>query len=214
MKKGKTSKRLRRNRFRLLLYDRVMSRMRLPSLILAALSFGFWYGITSQRISWPSVDKANLLRSSGFFFLGYWLFTVLSPLLAYVRVLDNHLLLRTPIYRLRIPYQNILNTRLVEVQKLFQPSKLSASQHGLLRPFFGRTAVAIDLQGLSPPGIRLRLFFHRLIFSPDTLGLVLLVQDWLGLSHLLSIKLDEWRMIHSSHITRGASDAADILKQS
>lgn len=214
MKKRKTSKRHHRNRFRLLLYDRVMSRIRLPSLILAASCFGLWYGITSQRIDYFSIDKANLLLTSGIIFSSYWLFTVISPLLAYVRILDDHLLLKTPFYRLRISYENVLNTRPVEVRKLFHPSKLSGSQHSLLRPFLGRTALAIDLHGLPPPDFRLRLFFHRLTFSPDTLGLFLLVHDWLGMSHLLSIKVDEWRMIHSSHITRGASDAADILKQS
>jgi hypothetical protein len=214
MRKRKKPKRRRRSRFRLLLYDRVMSRTRFPSLLLAVVSLGLWYGVTSQLIDWLSPDKASLLLPSGCLFIGYWLFTVISPLLAYVQILEDHLLLKTPFYRITIPYQNILNTRPVEVQKLFNPSKLSSNQYSLLRPLFGRTALAIDLQGLPPPGFRLRLFFHRLTFSPDTLGLVLLVQDWLGLSHLLSNKVDEWRMTHTSHITRGASDAADILKQS
>ena len=75
------------------------------------------------------------------------------------------------------------------------------------------TALAIDLQGLPPPSFLLRLFFHRFTFSPDTLGLVLLVDDWLGLSRQLTTKVDEWRMAQSTHPTRGASDAADIIRQ-
>jgi hypothetical protein len=212
MKRKRKSKRLLPKRFRLLLYDRVLSRVRIPSLILAILSLGLWYGSTSQWLDWPPTDKANILLSAGAFFIGFWMFTWLSPLLAYVQVFENHLHLQTPIYRINIPYTNIRNTRPVEVQKLFPPSKLSSGQRDFLRPFYGRTALAVDLQGLPPPNFIFRMFFHRFTFSPDTLGLVLLVEDWLRLSHQLSTRLDAWRMAYSSHPTRGASDAADILK--
>jgi hypothetical protein len=212
MKRKRRSKRPRANRFRLLLYDRVMSRVRTPSLILALLSLGTWYGIKSQWLNWPSIDKADLLLSSGLFFSGFWIFAWLSPILAYVQVLENHLLLQTPIYRLNLPYENIHNTRPVEVQKIFPPSRCSSGQRDFLKPFYGRTALAVDLHGLPPPSFLLRLFFHRFTFSPDALGIVLFVEDWLGLSHQLSTRVDAWRMARSTHPTRGASDAADILK--
>jgi hypothetical protein len=212
MKRKKRSNGFRPKRFRLLLYDRVLGRVRILSLILAILSLGLWYGITSQWLNWPPIDKANILLSAGAFFTGFFIFTWLSPFLAYVQVFENHLHLQTPIYRINIPYQHIHNTRPVEVQKLFPSSNLSSSQRDFLRPFYGRTALAVDLQGLPPPSFIFRMFFHRFTFSPDTSGLVLLVEDWLRLSHQLSTRLDAWRMAHSSHITRGASDAADILK--
>ncbi len=212
MKRKTSSKRFRSNRFRLLYYDRVMSRVRFPSFILAVLSLALWYGVKSQWLNWPSIDKANLLLSSGLFFSGFWIFTCLSPILAYVQVLENHLHLQTPIYRLNIPYQNIHNTRPVELQKIFPPSRLTSGQQEFLKPFYGRTALAVDLQGLPPPSFVLRLFFHRFTFSPEALGIVLMVEDWLGLSHQLSTRVDAWRMARSTHPTRGASDAADLLK--
>jgi hypothetical protein len=207
----KKSKRTRPNRFRLLLYDRVMSRVRIPSLILAVLSFGLWYGIGSQWIHWPLIGNANILLPSGVFFSGFWVFTWLSPYLAYVQILEDHLHLQTPFYRIDIAYEHIHNTRPVEVQKLFPSSRLSSGQQDFLKPFYGRTALAVDLQGLPPPNFTLRLFFHRFTFSPDALGMVLIVKDWLGLSHQLSTRIDAWRMARSKHPTRGASDAADIL---
>ncbi|OGO15082.1 MAG: hypothetical protein A2Z14_05385 [Chloroflexi bacterium RBG_16_48_8] len=205
------SKRPRPNRFRLLLYDRLMSRIRIPSLILAISNLTLWYGVKSQWLHWSSSDKASLLLSSGLLFLGFWIFSWLSSILAYVQILDNHLRLQTPFYRLNIPYKHIHNTRPVEVQKIFPPSNLSSSQRGFLRPFFGRTALAINLQELPSPHFLLRLSFHRFTFSPDALGFILIVEDWLGLSHQLSTKIDAWRMARSTHPTKGASDAADIL---
>lgn len=206
------SKRRRQKRFRLLLYNRLMSRLRIPSFLIAASLIGLWYGITSQWIDWLTPNKTLLLLSSGLLFFGFWVLTLLSPILAYVQILDDHLRLQTPIYRLKVPYEHIRNTRPVEVQKMFPPSKLSSNQRSILRPYYGRTALAIDLQGLPPPSFLLRLFFHRFTFSPDTLGLVLLVDDWLGLSRQLTTKVDEWRMAQSAHPTRGASDAADIIR--
>jgi extradiol dioxygenase family protein len=214
MKRGRKSKRSRPHRFRLLLYDRVMVRVRIPSLVLAVLSLALWFGVNRQWLSWPSANKSYLLLSSGVFFTGFWIFTWLSPILAYVQILEDHLRMQTPFYHLKIPYKQIHNTRPVEIQKLFPPSKISSSQHEFLKPFYGRTALAVDLQGLPPPNFILRLFFHRFTFSPDSLGIVLLVDNWFGLSHQLSTRVDAWRMAHSTHPTRGASDAADILNDS
>jgi hypothetical protein len=214
MKKWRRAKRSRPHRFRLLFYDRVMVRVRIPSLILAVLSLALWFGLDQQWLGWPSANHSYLMLSSGVFFTGFWIFTWLSPILAYVQIMEDHLRMQTPFYRIRIPYKQIHNTRPVEIQKLFPLSRISSSQHEFLRPFYGRTALAVDLQGLPPPNFILRLFFHRFTFSPDSPGIVLLVDNWLGLSNQLSAKVDAWRMAHSTHITRGASDAADILSDS
>jgi hypothetical protein len=214
MKRRKSSKKTHPHRFRLLYYERVMSRIRTPSLILAVLCLALWFGIRSQWLSWPSANKSYLLLSSGVFFMGFWIFTWLSPILTYVQILDDHLRMQTPFYHIKIPYKHIHNTRPVEIQKLFPPSRISSSQQEFLKPFYGLTALAVDLQDLPPPNFILRLFFHRFTFSPDALAIVLLVDNWLGLSYQLSSRVDAWRMAHSTHPTRGASDAADILGDS
>lgn len=207
-------KRRSSNRYRLLLYDRFIGPHRILSFLISASLLGLWFAVSTQILDLPFLNVSGLFLSGAILFFGFWVYTMLGPFLSYAQTRDDHLLLQTPIYRLKIPYRIIRNTRPVEVRKIYPPSKLSAGQNSFLKPFFGHTALAVDLQGLPPPNIFLRLFFHRFTFSPDSLGIILLVQDWMGLSHQLSNRVDEWRMAHSDHPTQGASDAANILRES
>jgi hypothetical protein len=207
-------KRQRGKRFRLLYYDRLIGRKRVPSFLIAATLLGLWFGVSTQELGWPDQEMANLLLSAGLLTLGFWLFTLLGPILAYAQTHEDHLSLQTPIYRLKIPYRHIRNTRPVKLQRIYPNATLSYGQRNFLRPFLEHTALAIDLQGLPSPSILLRLFFHRFTFSPEATGLVLLVEDWMGFSRQLSNRIDHWRMMHTHHPTHGASDAADILSQS
>jgi hypothetical protein len=205
-------KRRRKNRYRLLLYNRFLGRYRILSFLIFVALLVSWFAISTKLFVLPFTNISGLFLSGAILFFGFWLFTILGPLLAFAQAHDEHLLLQTPLYRLRIPYQQILNTRPVEVRKIFPPSSLSVGQHSLLKPYFQQTALAIDLQGLPPPNFALRLFFHRFIFSPESTGIILLVDDWMGLSNQLSVRVDTWRMAHSDHPTQGASDAANILR--
>jgi hypothetical protein len=205
-------KRRRKNRFRLLLYNRFLGRYRILSFLIFIVLLVSWFAISTKLFVLPFNNISGLFLSGAILFFGFWFFTILGPLLAFAQAHDDHLLLQTPLYRLRIPYQQILNTRPVEVRKIFVPSSLSVGQHILLKPHFQQTALAVDLHSLPPPNFALRLFFHRFTFSPESTGIILLVDDWMGLSNQLSVKVDTWRMAHSDHPTQGASDAANILR--
>jgi len=207
-------KRRRKNRYRLLLYDRFIGRHRILSFLIFVALLVSWFAVSTQLFTLPFNNISGLFLSGAILFFGFWLFTMLGPLLAFTQTQEDHLLLQTPIYRLMIPYHLILNTRPVEIRKIFPPSSLSAGQHNLLKPLFGHTALAVDLQGLPPPNFYLRLFFHRFTFSPEATGLILLVDDWMDLSNQLSNSIDAWRMAHSDHPTQGASDAANIFRGS
>jgi hypothetical protein len=204
----------RKNRYRLLLYDRFIGRFRLPAFLTSLALVATWFALSINLFTLPFNNISSLFLSGAILFFGFWLFANLGPLLAFTQAHDDHLRLQTPLYRIKIPYQQILNTRPVEVRKVFPPSSLSVGQHSLLKPLFGYTALAVDLQQLPPNNIHLRLFFHRLTFSPEAAGLVLIVDDWMGISNQLSDKVDSWRMAHSDHPTHGASDVVSILRDS
>lgn len=205
-------KRRRKSRYRLLLYERYLSRYQIFSFLISAVLVGSWFALSTQIFTLPFNNISGLFLSGAILFFIFGLFTTLSPFLAFVQTKEDHLLLQTPFYRLRVPYHLILNTRPVEVRKIFHPSGLSAGQHSLLKPLFRHTALAVDLQGPPLPKFPLRLFFHKFTFSPEANGLILLVDDWMGLSSQLSVKVDSWRMAHTDHPTHGASDAANILR--
>jgi hypothetical protein len=69
---------------------------------------------------------------------------------------------------------------------MFPPSSLARGQRGLLAPFFGMTALGLDLRGLPLSGLARRLFFSRFLFAPDQTGLVLIVRDWMALSRQIA----------------------------
>ena len=207
------SKRKRRHgdRFRLILYRRMIGRHRWTVFLIAITFFGSWYLINSQQLHWVPPVSPDLLLIAGAITLCYWIFTLLGPLLAYTQARETHLRLQTPFYRLTIPYRHIRSVRPVEIRKAFSPSSLNGLQRRFLGPFFNRTAVAVDLQDLPRPSPMLRLYFHKFLFAPDSPGFVLLVDNWIALSHQLSNRIDAWRMQHSRSPRSGASDAAQIL---
>ena len=206
-------KRKHGDRFRLLLYYRMIGRHRLIVFLLAAILLGLWYAIDSGLVSWSHPLSSGLLFAAGFICLCFWLFTLLGPLQSYAQPREDHLRVQTPFYRLKIPYANIRSVRPIEMRKAFPPASMGGSQRGFLDPYFMRTAVAVDLQGMPKLSPLLRVFFHKFVFSQDSPGVVLLVENWIALSHQLSNRIDSWRMRTSRPIRSAGSDAAQILHE-
>ncbi len=131
--------------------------------------------------------------------------------MAYVQPRQDHLRLQTPIYRLKVSYRRIHNTRPVNIARMFPPSKLKVAQQRLLEPFYGSTALGVDLHGYPIHPLLLRLFLNRFMLAADQPGLVLLVSDWMALSNQLSSLTDAWRSAQQLEGQDPISDAAAIL---
>ena len=199
-------------RFRLLVYQRVIGRQRLPSFLLAVICIGLWYGVRFESLAWPSSSTADLLLPAGLLSFAFWGFSLIAPRQAYAQARDDHLRLQTPIYRVKVAYSGIKNTRPVKMGKVYAPTSLKLGQRRFLAPYIGHTALAIDLDE-KPRYFRfLRLFLHRFTFAPDSAGFIILVEDWIALSHQLSSRIDTWRMTHSVQLRGDVSDAAYILQ--
>lgn len=200
------------DRHPLLLYRRILSRYRPPALLLALLLLGFWYPVGRGMLPWPRPPADAWLLSGGLVALAYWTFARLGPRWAYVQPREDHLRVQTPIYRLKISYRRIENTRPIDFAKMFPPSTLSNKDRRLLEPFFSATAVGIDVYGWPiRPGV-LRLFLNRYFLATDRPGLVLLVQDWMGLSNQLASRIDAWRSAQRKP-RKESRIAADILRE-
>ena len=200
------------DRFRLLLYERRLSRYRQPAITLAVLLLGLWYPVSINYLDWPSPATAPWLMTGGLISLAFWLFTLLGPRLAYAQPREDHLRLQTPFYRLKISYRRIHNTRPIDFAKMFPPPMVRRRDRWLLRPFFGATALGIDVQGWPLSPTVLRIFFNRFFFAVDQPSFVLLVENWMALSNQLSSHMDAWEGTHRERPRGPGFDASDILR--
>lgn len=201
----------RHDRFPLLLYQSIMGRYRRPSLLLALLLGGLWLPASNGLFTWPSAEASGWLLSGAAVSLTFFFFTLLGPNLAYVEPRQNHLRLRTPVYRLNISYQRIRNTRPVDLKKTFPPSSLGAASRRALEPHYGRTALGVDLGSFPLSPFLLRWFFHPLFLAPDRPGFILIVDDWMRLSEILSDRMGGDRDQGSSPSGQHSSAAARII---
>jgi hypothetical protein len=201
------------DRFRLLLYERRIKRFRQPALTLTLLLWVLWYLVKENYLEWPPPPNAPWLMAGGLVASIFWLFTLIAPRMAYAQPHADHLRLQTPIYRLKISYRRIHNTRPIDFAKTFPPSRVRRSDRWLLQPFFGATALGVDVTDWPLKPSVLRLFFNRYFFAPDQPSFVLLVQDWMALSNQLSSKMDAWRGKDRERPRGPGIDVADILRE-
>ena len=170
---------------RLLLYERLYSLWRTPSLLLTILAAGLSlfapgpFGTLQIRVAMAAVAVLSLL---------VYIYAVLAPRLAYVQPRPNALLLSTPFFRLNISYSRVRTTRPVP----FDPRGTPWSDAHVLDPFRGRTQVALDLNRY-PISLRwLRFFLMPYLLPKDFLGFQFLVADWMALSRDIEGQRAEW----------------------
>lgn len=111
-----------------------------------------------------------------------------APRVAHVRCEPTCLRLQGPLMPLLISYRRVERTRLMLMAKVFDPRRDRAARRWP-PAYWGMTAVLVDLKGYPVPPWWLRLWFDRHLFLPGGTGLVLLVEDWMGLSQQLDSAL-------------------------
>jgi hypothetical protein len=202
------------DRFPLLLYQEAIRAPRRAATLLSVLLLGLWYPVSLRWLAWPQPPADRWLLAGGLVSLAFALFAILSPRFAYVQPMRDHLRLSTPIARVVVSYRRIEATRPVDVAKAFPRALLHHGERRLLLPFAGKTALGVDLYSLPIRPFLMRLFFHRLMLSPDKTGFIFIVPDWIELSRQLSGQLDAWRTAQQSRPRRpGPTMAADLLRE-
>ena len=115
--------------------------------------------------------------------------TLLFRLRAHARCTADSVRVRLPFYQFEIPYSEIKNVRPTELFRLFPPRDQRWSQRRFLAPLFGATVLAIDLDRLPNRKVWLGLWMNKYMLSPDRVGVILAVRDWMG----FRAELDEFR---------------------
>jgi hypothetical protein len=88
----------------------------------------------------------------------------------------------TPFLRFRISFRRMRSVYPVLVQQLFPKEEAKWTERNFLEPFYGKTALVMELKGFPLNPVLLRLFLPAQMFSPRTTGFVIIVPDWMKLS--------------------------------
>jgi len=170
------------SRYTLLLYKRVMDRLWKSTLFLGLILLGLWgWGWFSPLVLIEAQNSAWLLAGAGLV-LGFTLFAFFGRNMAYVQAQPDHLRLVTPFLRTNISYRRVRSVHPANFQQLFPPNEARWAEKRLLEPFYGQTAVVVDLSDYPIPPVFLRLFLAPQMFSKSNKGFVLLVPDWMAFS--------------------------------
>ncbi|HEC34091.1 MAG TPA: hypothetical protein ENI37_05175 [Chloroflexi bacterium] len=172
----------RGDRFPLLVYTPLWQRWgRLGPLLMLASGLLWWL---SPRVLGPTPLRPLALfpvLAGGVLFL----YSLAARKMAYAQCFSTCLRIQTPIYPLIISYRRVSGTRPMQMRRLFDPQKDRAARRAWPSRYWGMTAVVLELKGFPVSKNWLRLWFDRHLFLPDGTGLVLLVEDWMGLSRQL-----------------------------
>jgi hypothetical protein len=104
---------------------------------------------------------------------------------------------------LKISYRRIRSVRNSELQDIFPPKSVRWAVRDLLEPFYGTSAVILELNGYPVSPMLLRLLLPPTMLMPKGTGLVLVVKDWMALSTELDSFNDNFRMSRGPRPTVG-----------
>jgi hypothetical protein len=106
----------------------------------------------------------------------------------------------TPFLNLKVAYRRIRSIHPALLQQIFPKESARWAETSFLEPFYGKTAIIIEVRGFPMNPSLLRLFLPRYMFSPMTSGFVLMVPDWMKFSTELDTLRGNW--LHNQKMSR------------
>lgn len=180
-------------RFPLLIYNRLGRRWTRLGLLLTLLAAALLLLLTLVL----HVEFSTWLRYlvplpilAGLALLAYGL---LISRVCYVQCTARSLRIQASIYHLLISYRRIKAVRPVQLSRLFDPQKEKAARRLWPNKYWSMTALVVELSKFPVSERWLRLWLDRYLFWQEGTGLVLLVEDWMGLSQQLDSARSAYR---------------------
>jgi hypothetical protein len=192
----------RGKRFRLLIYERMWQKWGFLSLLVALASAALW--ILAPRIRFLPSSLRLLILVPALASFAIFAYTFTARRMAWVQCRPSHLRIQTPIYPLTVSYARIKVVRPTEFSQVFDPSKEKPARRNWLRPYWGMTAVVVEISKFPMKKEWLRLWFNRYMFSPEATGFVFLVDDWMTLSRQLDDFRNNWELQRAARRKRSA----------
>jgi hypothetical protein len=175
----------RGDKFQLLIYARMWQRWAWPSILIIPASAALWWysptiTIISQRFRMLTLAPALV----AFLILAYAFW---ARKRSWVQCRQKHLYIQTPFYPIAVSYGRIQDVRPQQFSHIFDPAQEKPARRRWLRPYWGKTVLAVDLSSYPIGQAWLRLWLSPYVLNPP--GLVLLVDDWMALSR----QIDDFR---------------------
>ena len=190
------------NRYPLLFYRRTMGRIWKATFILGlVVAAAGWWALLNKTI-FLGFSSDMWLFMVAFLAFAISIFAFIANYLAYVQAHESYLFIATPFLRFRISFRRIRSAHPVLVQQLFPKEKSSWAERSFLDPFYGKTALVIELNGYPIQPALLKLFLPAQMFSPRSTGLVLMVSDWMKLSTEFDSLKGAWLQMQSSRMRK------------
>ena len=166
----------------LLLYRRWMNRIwKIVFLLGLVLAFIWaWLIWESTTVSILSLNLILLVVVVLVFLMSFFFF--FARYRAFVRPFPKYMKLVTPFLSMNISYRRMRSVRPMLVQQIFPREDLRRSQRNVMEPFYGKTALVLELKKFPIKESWLKIFLPPSMFSPHFTGLVLIVPDWMTLS--------------------------------
>ncbi len=180
-------------RHSLLIYKRSMDRLWEATLLLGLILAGLWWQLTSGSTPLIETRQTTWIMVGAIVTLVFFLFAFLARKMAYVQPRRDHLRLITPFLRLQISYRRVRSVHPANFSKLFPPHESGWAEEQFFAPFYGMTAVVVDLTRYPLPPILLRFFLARQMLTRHSPGFIFLVDDWMALSNEIDTLIETWR---------------------
>ncbi|MEE8390941.1 MAG: hypothetical protein V3S14_09135 [Anaerolineae bacterium] len=179
-------------RFRLIIYERMWNRWAFPCILIIPASVALWR--FAPLLSITHVLYRALALVPALVALTLLVFTFLSRRRAWVQCRPNYLRIQTPLYPLTVSYGRIKQVLPRSFSQAFNPSEEKAARRNWLQPYWGQTALMVEISKYPVRKAWLRLWFSTYLLSPDTPGFIFLVEDWMGLSRQIDESHTAWKM--------------------
>jgi hypothetical protein len=180
-------------RHALMIYQRFISRIWPVIFMLGCILLGLWVVSFFADVEVLAAGDETWLAYAAIVCLLFTLLILISRRHAYVQTRYNHIRLVLPFFLLRVSYRRVVRSNVTAFNVLFPPSQANWAQRRFLEPFYGRTVLVVELKGYPMPRHILHLFLPRYIFASQPGRLILVVEDWMGLSMEIDSYLGAWR---------------------
>lgn len=176
----------------LLMVRRSIDRLMFAMLLFGLLLLAIWSIPLLGGVGFISKTIQAVISVSAVVLIALSFFAFLARFRAFVQVKPSYLSIVTPLLQLNISFQRMRSAHPALIQQVFPPKEASWARRTYLSPFYGKTAVVLELSGYPLSKFLLRLFFTGEMFSPQNPGFVLLVPDWMGFSTELDTLHGRW----------------------